>query len=155
MTFECTHRVDPNIFSILEQLMSSWRTKIVLQTPTGNIDTDSLPIRRGIFQCKSLSLLWFCFAMIPASHRFNSTNHNFVLKNNGKEIVRYNHLLYMDVSKLFELFLSIKNQHEEMPDIVEEFSNDISEQFSLDKCSVLKTIREQRQPKGRMVRTSR
>lgn len=140
------YRIEPNIVNFLGHLMSSWKTKIKLHASDGaNIETDSIPIRRGIFQGDSLSPLWFCLAMNPLSHRLNSTNYGFAIKNNNTELARLSHLLYMDDLKLLA---STKNQLEQMLNIVEEFSNDIGMQFGLDKCRVLNIIRGQIQPGG-------
>lgn len=139
------YKVNTNFVTLLEHVMSSWRTRIQLQTDTSNIETECISIRRGIFQGDSLSPLWFCLAMNPLSHRLNSTTYGFAIKSNNVEQTRLNHLLYMDDIKLL---VSTRNQLEQMLKIVEEFSDDIGMQFGLDKCRILNMVRGQLQPGG-------
>ena len=138
------YKIDNHMISFLESTMASWRTSIKLQVPGGNcIETNSIPIRRGIFQGDSLSPLWFCLAMNPLSSQLNSTRYGFALKNNNREVTRLNHLLYMDDLKLLE---ATRNQLEQMLKIVEEFSGDIGMTFGLDKCRIVNIIKGKLQP---------
>ena len=117
------YKIHNHIIAFLKHVMTNWQTRVKLQTPSGNdINTDAIPIRRGIFQGDSLSPLWFCLAMNPLSSRLNLTKYGFAIKNNKKEVARVNHLLYMDDLKLLG---AIANQLQQMLRIVEEFSNDI------------------------------
>ena len=49
----------------------------------------------------SLSPLWFCLALKPHSHLLNITNYGFGLHSENQELQQLNHLVYMDVIKLY------------------------------------------------------
>jgi hypothetical protein len=138
------YKINDQIVTFLEQAMSTWRTRVQLQTPSEKkTETNLIQIRKGIFQGDSLSPLWFCLAMNPLSRRLDSTKYGFSIRNNNREAVRVGHLLYMDDLKLIT---GTKNQLDQMLKIVEEFSNDIGMHFGLDKCRTLNIIKGKLQP---------
>ena len=83
--------------------------------------------------------------MNPLSSRLNSTKYGFAIKNNKKEVARVNHLLYIDDLKLLG---ATANQLQQMLRIVEEFSNNIKMEFSLNKCRTINIVRGKLQEGG-------
>lgn len=138
------YKIDDRLVGFLSHIMPMWKTKICLQTNSAErIETSTIPIRRGIFQGDSLSSLWFCLAMNPLSCRLNSTKYGFGIRKNNTEIMKLNHLLYMDDVKLMA---SSKDQLEKLLKVVEEFSRDVGMEFGLDKCRTLHIQRGKIQP---------
>jgi hypothetical protein len=79
----------------------------------------------------SLSPLWFCLAINPLTNLLNSTGYGFNIRHNNTTLSKLNHLLYMDDIKLYA---SKKNHILSLLTITENFSNDISMSFGIDKC---------------------
>ena len=107
--------------------MSTWQTTMTLTYSSGSIVTNPIRIKRGIFQCDSLSPLLFCMSLATLSNLLNATEFGY---DRTKE--RVNHLLYMDDLKLYS-----KNDKEleGLLNTVKIVSDEIEMQFGLDKCA--------------------
>lgn len=124
--------VAQHLSNFLERAMSRWETMLVLRLggPV-TVITDTIRIRRGIYQGDSLSPLLFCVAMNPLSSVLNRTQAGARVCGNWAESCRVTHLLYMDDIKLYAGSaegLETLLQHTQM------FSKDISMEFGIDKC---------------------
>lgn len=93
------------------------------------IITNTINIKRGIFQGDSLSPLLFCIALIPLSSELNSTGFGYNVHKNASNI---NHLFYMDDLKLYS---KTEQQLEGALHVVKKFSDDINMKFGLSKCA--------------------
>jgi hypothetical protein len=85
-----------------------------------------IKINRGIFQGDSLSLLLFCIALIPLTHKLNRSGCGYQVPGSERKI---SHLLYMDD-------LELMGKNEELRDdirIAETFSNHIKMEFGSEK----------------------
>lgn len=120
------------LVEFLRNIMTKWSTKISL--PAGNVETEAISIKCGIFQGDSLSALWFCLAMNPLSNMLNNTTYGFQLKNKGRNVLKISHLAYIDD---FKLYTSSTQQLQNMLHSVKIFSDDIKMSFGLDKCRVI------------------
>lgn len=121
--------VDQPTIALLKALMDTWKIKMYLYTPTGQIVTDHIKIKRGIYQGDSLSPLLFCIALFPLTDMLNTSGLGY--KTLGKTV---NHLLYMDDLKLFAPSM---NQMKKLLDITKVFSKDIKMEFGIDKCALV------------------
>ena len=93
------YKVDITLRTFLLSCMGTWRT--VLRYPgcrRTRGSSEPIRIERGIFQCDSLSPLWFCLALNPLSTLLEGSGLGYRLKRGGQVI---SHLLYMDDLKLF------------------------------------------------------
>jgi hypothetical protein len=119
-------KVCPKIQKVLASMMTTWRTKLMLNGQ----DLGDIDILRGIFQGDSLSPLWFCLAMNPLSFLLNETQYGYKInKNGGKKL---NHLLFMDDLKLY---CESREKLKSLISTVETFSRDINMVFGLGKCA--------------------
>jgi hypothetical protein len=122
------YKICPKIRNVLSNLMSTWKTRLLL----GGQEIGTVNIRRGIFQGDSLSPLWFCLALNPLSKMLNSTSKGYKINVNANK--KLNHILFMDDLKLYaETLQNLKS----LVKTVEIFSNDIKMSFGLDKCAFL------------------
>lgn len=128
------YKIHPMLQNFLSQTMQSWRTSIHLTTCNANIQTDTIPIKRGIFQGDSLSALWFCICLNPLSNTLNETAYGFNIKYEKSVRHKINHLLYMDDIKLYT---ATKTEHTELLKILEKSTNDIKMEFGMNKCKTL------------------
>lgn len=124
--------VAPQLSGFLERAMDRWETMLVLRLggPV-TVITDTIRIRRGIYQGDSLSPLLFCVAMNPLSSVLNRTEVGARVCGNQADSTKVTHLLYMDDIKLYARSaegLESLLRHTEM------FSKDISMEFGIDKC---------------------
>ena len=93
------------------------------------MQSQSIPIRRGIFQGDSLSPLLFCIAFIPLTNKLNGADCGY--QGHGTER-KISHLLYMDDLKL--LGRNDNGLRNEIK-IVQTISKDINMNFGLEKCA--------------------
>ena len=123
------YNICPIITEFIKNSMKKWRTKMCLHHEKGLLMTETIAIKRGIFQGDSLSTLLFCIALFPFSQLLNHQQfgHNIGLQ-------RITHLLYMDDLKLF---MKNKDQMKEALMIIENFSSDIQITFGLSKCAAV------------------
>ncbi|KAL0871314.1 hypothetical protein ABMA27_005059 [Loxostege sticticalis] len=66
------YKIHPVIKSFLGHVITKWKTRLQFNTGDGIQHTNSISIRRGIFQGDALSPLWFCLALNPLSNLLNS-----------------------------------------------------------------------------------
>ncbi|XP_030749987.1 uncharacterized protein LOC115877806 [Sitophilus oryzae] len=117
------YKIDTQIVTLLESLMNSWKTNLILNNQTTDI---SIHIKRGIFQGDALSSLWFCIALNPLSSMLTHTDSGFKISEEN-----VSHLMYMDDIKLIS---NTQNGLNKLIRTTEEFSNDIRMNFGLEKC---------------------
>jgi hypothetical protein len=122
------YKVCPKIQNTLNILMTTWKTKLMLN----GRDLGDINILRGIFQGDSLSPLWFCLALNPMSSLLNGTQCGYKIDKNGHK--KLNHLLFMDDLKLYS---ESREKLRSLIKTVEIFSKDISMTFGLDKCAIV------------------
>ena len=123
------YKIDPVTRRFVLTTMKNWTMQISLSTELGNVDLDTIHIKRGIFQGDSFSPLMFCLALAPLSRMLHRAKTGFKIK---KALI--SHLKYMDDLKIYA-----KNR-EEMKrciELVEVFSKDIKMDFGVDKCAVI------------------
>lgn len=129
------YNIHPAIVNFLGTIMLHWRTSLLLQYNGQSLNTDEIPIRRGIFQGDSLSPLWFCLAMNPLSTLLNDTKYGFKIKAHRNAVHTVSHLLYMDDVKLYA---GNQKQLNNLINITHNFSKDIHMEFGMEKCKALK-----------------
>jgi len=61
--------VNSKIVRFCKLSMEKWNTRFILKTKQEVMQSQSIQIRRGIFQGDSLSPIIFCFAVIPINKR--------------------------------------------------------------------------------------
>ena len=89
--------------------------------------SDTINIKRGIFQGESLSPLLFCISLVPLSLELNSSGYGYKIR-----AERITHLFYMDDLKLHA---KDDSELEELLRIVKGFNDDIGMEFGLSKCA--------------------
>ena len=95
------------------------------------VSLGTVKIRRGIFQGDSLSPLLFVLCMVPLSLILRKVKFHY---GSGDKKTRINHLLFMDVLKLFE---KSNDQIDSLVNEVYTFSEDIGVEFEIKKYVVL------------------
>lgn len=125
------YKIHPTITEFLKQVASTWRTVLKIKTYNRHVNTEPIPIKRGIFQGDALSPLWFCLALNPLSHLLNSSPCGFNIRHRNAAQYKLTHLLYMDDLKLYA---SNKVHLQELLNLTHTFSRDIQMNFGLDKC---------------------
>lgn len=128
------YKIHPTLCNFLSLSMTKWKTKIHLSTDKEHLQTDHIPINRGIFQGDSLSALWFCLCLNPLSNALNSTSYGFNIKHQNEIKHKINHLLYMDDIKIYA---STKTQMAGLLKTVEDITTDIRMEFGMSKCKML------------------
>ena len=76
--------------------MRNWKATLFLSRKSGNLKSNSLDIKCGIFQGDSLSPLLFCLVVIPLTTELNRTVYGYKI---GEKSI--DNLFYMDDVKLF------------------------------------------------------
>ena len=113
--------------------MQHWKTKLILQHENGQLETEHIKIRCGIFQGDSFSPLLFVLSLAPLSELLRKSGFGYDLgKKAGPNRCLIHHLFYMDDLKLYA---KSDRQMSKLIDIVHQFSTDINMQFGLDKCA--------------------
>jgi len=93
------------------------------------MQSQSIQIRKGIFQGDSLSPLLFCIALIPLTNELNRSDCGYQVHGTERKI---SHLLYMDDLKLLGRNENdLKNEIK----IAQTISKDINMNFGLEKCA--------------------
>ena len=122
-------KVAKNMVSLIRRSMSSWCTVL----NSDGKDLRNVKVARGIFQCDSLSPLFFVLVITPLTillrkekfrYRFNKDTSGNIL----------NHLLFMNDLKLYG---RNKEELERLVEIVHIYSKDIGMEFGLDKSGML------------------
>ena len=90
-------KVSPRVVGSLKHNMKNWKTQLILTHESGNLMSDNINIKKGIFKGDSLFPLLFCISLIPLSLEPNSLGYRYEI---GSEWI--NHLFYMDDLKLYE-----------------------------------------------------
>ena len=65
------YKVNKEVVSFLANMMSRWKTTLILSSKETRITIPDVRIRKGIYQGDSLSPLWFCLALDPLSNKLN------------------------------------------------------------------------------------
>ena len=73
--------------------MTTWKTRMRLQTENKVLETEDIKIQCGLFQGDSLSPLLFCICLIPLPGHLNRLNTGYEDQTTKMKI---SHLLYMD-----------------------------------------------------------
>lgn len=124
--------VAQQLSGFLERAMDRWETMLVLRLGgPESVITDTIRIRRGIYQGDSLSPLLFCVAMNPLSSVLNRSVAGVKVCGSWVESSRITHLLYMDDIKLYA------RNAEDLETLLrstQTYSKDISMEFGIDKC---------------------
>ncbi|XP_068232226.1 uncharacterized protein [Palaemon carinicauda] len=107
--------------------MRNWNTVLT----SSGIRLAEVNIRRGIFQGKSLSPLFFIVAMIPITNVLQKIDAGYQLKKRGNRI---NHLMFMYDIKLYGK--SIK-EIDTLVQTVRIVSGDIRMEFEIEKCALV------------------
>ena len=130
------YKIHPTIIQFLDKVMQTWTTQLKINTDTGTLNSDTIQIKRGIFQGDALSPLWFCLALNPLSNNLNTKNLGYKLKqpcDSNTPIQKITHLMYMDDIKLYA---STETDLYELANTTESFSKDINMDFGIDKCKI-------------------
>ena len=90
-------KVSPRVVGFLKHYMKNWKTQLILTHESGNLMSDNINIKRGVFKRDSLSPLLFCISLIPFSLEPNSLGYGYEI---GSEWINY--LFYMGDLKLYE-----------------------------------------------------
>ena len=61
------YKIHPVLITFIEEIMSQWKTNMILVHKEGILETGSIRIKRGIFQGDSLSPLLFTMSLNPLS----------------------------------------------------------------------------------------
>ena len=76
--------------------MLNWKATLFLSRKSGNLKSNPLDIKCGIFQGDCLSPLLFCLGLIPLTSELNGTVYGYKI---GEKSI--DNLFYMDDVKLF------------------------------------------------------
>ncbi|XP_015189702.1 PREDICTED: uncharacterized protein LOC107073527 [Polistes dominula] len=125
------YKINKHTQQFLKHTMSTWRTRIILKTPTDTIRTEEIKIKKGIFQGDTLSALWFNMCLNPLSTILNNSKYGFQIRNIRQTQYTINHLMYVDDRKLYA---ATETQLNTLLKITENFTSDIKMQFGIDKC---------------------
>ena len=123
------YKIDAITSKFIIELMPTWCTKIYLHYENGTISTDDIKYGRGIFQGDTLSPLLFCLCLVPITNILKRENFGYKIGNK-----KVSNLLYIDDLKIYA-----KNdiEMERCKAMIQEFSNDITMEFGLEKCAVI------------------
>lgn len=129
-------QVPNSLKTFLTRLMTTWRVKYEVRSPTGGTERSSyLRIRSGVLQGDSFSPLLFCLAMAPISYAVKKTKGCYQMacgKQKMKTQTSLSHLFYMDDLKLFANSAeSLSNQIKEVASI----SKAINMKLNVKKCA--------------------
>ena len=123
------YKIDITTNKFITELMPTWCTKTYLHHAEGTISTDDIKYRRGIFQGDTLSPLLFCLCLVPITNILKRAGYGYKIGNK-----KVSNLLYIDDLKIYS-----KNdiQMERCKALIQEFSNDITMEFGIEKCAVI------------------
>lgn len=126
------YKVNERITMLLQHLMQTWRTSLLIKTKETSYQTNTLEIKRGIFQGDSLSPLWFCLALNPLSEMLRQSSYGFGFDRGGGH--KISHAFYMDDLKIYA---SNSEQLQGLLELVNRFSRAIKMEFGVEKCAIL------------------
>ena len=89
--------VNSKIVGFCKLSIERWNTRFILKTKQEVMQSQTIQIRRGIFQGDSLSTLLFCIALIPLTNKLNRADCGYQVHGTERKI---SHLLYTDDLKL-------------------------------------------------------
>ena len=75
------YKLSPVLINFMRHIMGTWKTTMILNYSMGNIMTNPISIKNGIFQGDSLSPLIFCLALAPLSNLLNNTGMGYNVYN--------------------------------------------------------------------------
>ena len=121
------YKISHEVINFIEKTTQTWRVELA----AGGRSLTEAKIQRGIFQEDALSPLLFIIAMMPLNHILRKCIAGYKLSGSQEKI---NHLMYMDVIKLFA-----KNEKEleTLIRAVRIYSQDIGMEFGINKCAML------------------
>jgi len=124
--------VNSKIVRFCKLSMEKWNTRLILKTKQEVMQSQTIQIRRGIFQGDFLSPLLFCIALfILLTNELDRADCGYQVHGTERKI---SHLLYMDDLKLLGRYENdLKNEMK----IVQTISKNINMKFSLEKCARL------------------
>ena len=123
------YKINKHIINFITQTMKNLKTKVSLPHKNGRIISDLITFCLGIFQGDTLSPLIFCLALAPIRNILKRDNIGYTIMN-----TKVSNLLYIDDLKVYA---RNANEMERSRALIEEFSDDISMSFGLDKCAVV------------------
>ena len=91
------YKIHTVLITFIEECMSQWKTNMTPVHKEGVLETGTIRIKRGIFQCDSLSPLLFTMSLNPLSQELQKTGYGYQLD----EQTKINHLFYVDGLKLY------------------------------------------------------
>ncbi|KAF2903383.1 hypothetical protein ILUMI_02806 [Ignelater luminosus] len=108
------YKISPSLINFLKRTMSTLRTKVILRTASGSIETTEIPIQCVIFQGDSLSPPWFWLSLNPIFNTLNATKYEFQLKLACRTMHVINYLFYVDDIKMYmnELCKAVHTEHD-------------------------------------------
>ncbi|XP_045480887.1 uncharacterized protein LOC123685276 [Harmonia axyridis] len=124
--------VSESVVKLLEHLMKSWRTQLLVTTQGKTTATPEIKIRRGIFQGDKLSPLWFCLALNFLSKLLRDDKYGYIIER--RRNTKINHQLHIDDLKLYA---SSEGEMKRMLKIVASFSETVRMEMGLSKCAVV------------------
>ncbi|XP_044751651.1 uncharacterized protein LOC123311647 [Coccinella septempunctata] len=124
--------VPEEMIKLLECLMKSWRTNLTFESENQQLKTDTINIRRGIFQGDTLSPLWFCLAMNFLSQLIKKQKYGYILEKERN--VKISHQMYIDDLKLYA---ANEEEMKRLLKIVTAFTKTIGMEIGTDKCAVV------------------
>ena len=123
------YKIDKITSKFITELMPTWCTKTYLHHAKGTISTDDIKYRRGIFQGDTLSPLLFCLCLVPITNILKRAGYGY--KIGDKKV---SNLLYIDDLKIYA---KDDIQMERCKALIQEFSDDITMEFGIEKCAVI------------------
>ncbi|XP_030764043.1 uncharacterized protein LOC115888439 [Sitophilus oryzae] len=130
------YKINTEVIYFLRQTMDRWRTQLAVNLNGVSYLTDTLKIRRVIFQGDSLGPIWFCLALNPLSSMLKTGNYGYQITKNPS--VRLTHLFYVDNLKLYA---TNRDQLHSLLELVSCFSEDIKMKFGISKCAYVNVIK--------------
>ena len=122
------YKIHPVLITFIEESMSQWKINITLVHKEGDLETEPIRIKRGIFQGDSLSPLLFTMSLNPFSQELQKMGYGYQLD----EQTRINYLFYVDDLKLYG---TSDKQLTGLINTMKHVSTDIKMEFGLDKCA--------------------
>jgi len=128
------YRFNDRLVELITKSMANWRV-IMSVKAHGKImaQTDSIQIRRGIFQGDTLSPLLFCLGLNPISFELNVSTLGYRLSQ-GPITATVNHSWYMDDVKLYE---RSESGMLSLTSTVSSIGSDIGMELNPRKCAVV------------------
>jgi len=136
------YRFHPSLIEVIERSMKTWQLVMsIREKGEVKLKTDTIVIRRGIFQGDTLSPLLFCLCLNPISFELNQSSLGYHLQCDESSVT-VNHSWYMDDVKLYG---RTEAQMESLTSTVSHIAGDYGMELNPKKCAVIHVQR------GRMV----